>query len=336
MIIKKLYPAIEVVRKEPANYENMYVGKEEFIKTKEKFVAINLWKEENAFVSPFGVVFNNLRVIKETVYGMFNPAIYRKTFWKKRVLGKVDTINDICILAHNSYYQNYYHFLLEIMPRIYLTQKETKADALIINEDQNKFVKEYISLFDFKSVYTIKNDRIAKVKEVYFISQIARPLAYHPELLKEFAAWIRLKLLDTQSILPSPTRIFISRKNAAYRISHNEEKIQLYLEENGFITLTPENYSVKEQANMFKNAEIIIGSHGAGLSNFIYAEKCRLIVDIIHQEHPQDCFYNAAAIFNIDYYYFQCAGAEVRSYKNNDDVIIDVERFKKEISPFFN
>ena len=73
----------------------MFAGKEEFIKTKEKFNAINLWKEEDAFVSPFGVVFNNMRVIKETVYGMFNPAIYRKTFWKKRVLGKVDTINDI-------------------------------------------------------------------------------------------------------------------------------------------------------------------------------------------------------------------------------------------------
>jgi capsular polysaccharide biosynthesis protein len=201
-----------------------------------------------------------------------------------------------------------------------------------MHEKQPRFVREFLALLNFKKIIAIKDDELVKARRAYFPSHIARPLAYNETVMRDLSGWLFEKLND-DAVTNSPEKIFISRKNARYRITHNEDKIQAYLESLGFAVITPEEYTIHEQMNLFKKARIIIGSHGAGFSNLVYAPQCELIIDIIHKEHHQDCFYNLASTFATDYYYFQCEGRGTLTYKNNDDVVADIDEFKRQIEP---
>lgn len=333
----QLLPAFEVHRKLPVNYSTMYAGKETFIHSHEKFPAVGLYAAGNAYVSPYGVVFQNGRVCRDSVYGMFSPAKQWPSFIKKIVLGKTRRLEEPHIVAHHAYYENYYHWLCEILPRLYVTLKAFpgKKPALLMHSKQPRFVREYLGLFEGLRVTGLEDDELARAPEVHFTSPVARPLAYHEALMRELSAWLCERLEDPAQTL-APEKIFITRKNARYRITHNEAQIQAWLEGKGFTALAPENYSVREQMNLFKNARIIIGSHGAGFSNLIFARSCELIVDIIHREHPQDCFYNLAAALGSGTYFFQCPGAGKLHFKNNDDVIADPDAFIREVGPYIS
>ena len=329
---RQLFPSFEVSRKLPVNYDTMYAGKESFIHSKELFPPVNIYELENAYVSPYGVVFKNGKIIKESVYGMFDPKKQWPSFIKKILLGKTRMLDEPGLVTHHAFYENYYHWLCEIMPRIFVAVNALKNEsvALLMHEKQPAFVRELVSLFYFKKIIYVRDDEIVKVPKLYFPSHIARPLAYHPAVMLDYSKWLQEKLNDP-SLEHSPEKIFISRKNARYRITHNEDKIQAWLEAQGFAAIAPENYTVREQLNLFKKARIIIGSHGAGFSNLVFAPYCELIVDIIHREHPQDCFYNLANVFGTDYYYFQCEGKGALAYKNNDDVVADPDQFINEV-----
>jgi capsular polysaccharide biosynthesis protein len=304
----------------------MNAGKTTFIHAQEKIQASALVEINNAYVSPFGVVFKNGLVVKESVYSMFSAQKQNLTFYKKILLNKVKNIDGNCLVAHHAYYQNYFHFLLEIMPRMFVLKDKAPQLKLIINSNLPSFAKEYIALFNFKEIIYLQDDEIAKVQKIIFPTYLSRGLAYNETVMKEMAEWLR-NSLQNEDHNSSPKRIFISRENAKYRKTLNESEVFEILKAKGFVKFDLENPGIREQAAFFKNAEYIVGSHGAGFSNLIFSRHCKLLIDLIHENHPQDCFYNLASIFDINYYYFQCKGAGHDSFANNDDIIVDLTKF---------
>lgn len=322
-----LYPEQTVHRKLPLNYEEMAKGKEQFILPEENIDATYLVELSHAYVSPFGVVFRNGFVVKDSVYSMFDPRKQWLTFYKKRLLNKVRKVSGDCLVVHHAYYQNYYHFLLEILPRLFVMKERAPALTLIINETLPSFAREYLSLFRFNDIVYLKDEEIAKVDKIYFPTHL-RGLAYNPAVMREMAAWLRQQLLPDDAVR-GPERIFISRANAKYRKTVNEAEVIALLRDKGFEFFDPGNAGIREQAAFFSHARYIIGSHGAGFSNMLFSRRAELVIDLIHEQHPQDCFYNLACIFDIGYYYFQCKGTGADSYPNNDDIIVDLQQFSE-------
>lgn len=316
-----------VHRELPLNYGTMHPSKTNFILTEEKIQASYLIELSNAYVSPFGIVYKNGFVVKESVYSMFKPHKQQLSFFKKILANKVIEIKGDCIVAHNAYYENYFHWLLEIVPRMYVFREQAKNLKLIITDFKlPQFAKEFIDLFEFKEVIYLKEDELAKVERLHFATHMSRGLAFNPVATREMKSWLQSKLLDNQ--IPSAgEKIFISRKNAAFRKTIHENELSEFLNQESFISYDFTAPTIRQQANFFKDVRYIIGSHGAGFSNMIYSNNCELIIDIIHEEHFQDCFYNLAAVFDSNYYYFQCKGAGIDTNKNNDDVIVDLVKF---------
>lgn len=329
---RELYPALNVERSLPLNYDTMAPGKESFIRPFESFGPINLYELENVYVSHQGVVLKSGRVIPESVYGMFEPRRQWSGFYKKILRGKRRVIPKPVLVVHHHFYDNYYHWLSEIMPRLFVAREILRETALLMPARLPQFVADFLNLLPVKEIVSIADDEVVKTPRVYFPSHIARPLAYNEAVMTEFSEWLGAKL-DDSSITKSPEKLFISRKNARYRITHNEEKIQEYLESKGFELARPEELTIRGQMNLFKNVRIIAGSHGAGFANLIFARNCRLLIDIIHKDHPQDCFFNLANVNRTQYYYFQCEGTGRLAFKNNDDVIADPLIFKERVGP---
>ena len=53
-----------------------------------------------------------------------------------------------------------------------------------------------------------------------------------------------------------------------------------YLSEKGYEIIYPESISISEQVNLFNNAEIVISLHGASLTNIMYMNKNKKVLEI--------------------------------------------------------
>jgi capsular polysaccharide biosynthesis protein len=285
-----LYPEVTVYRKLPLNYAAMHPEKTTFIFPEETIQASYKIETKNAYVSPFGIVYKNGLVLKESVYSMFKPHKQQLSFFKKMVFNKVKHIPGDCIVAHNAYYENYFHWLLEIVPRMYVYREQAKDLTLIITDFKlPHFAREFIALFGFKDVVYLKEDELAKAERLHFATHMSRGLAFNPTVTQEMKTWLQQKLLN-DSYPAAGEKLFISRRNAAFRKTIHEDALAEFLRQEGFITYDVTAPSIQEQANFFKNARYIIGSHGAGFSNMIYSNSCKLIMDIIHEDTNRIAF----------------------------------------------
>lgn len=328
MIKNQLLPGINIKRIAPANFEEMHTLKKDFIHLEEDIPPVFSIESKNVFVSPFGVIYKNGLVIKESVYSMFKPSSFYLSYYKKRLLNKIINIHGSCTIGHNSYFQNYYHWLMEAMPRLYLLKEKAVELKLILNEDSPSFIKQYVALFGFKEIIYVNENFLAKVEKIVFTTFTSRGLAMYDPLMRDMVKWLFEKNGIQENQHPTKN-IFITRKNAKYRRLINEDEIIAYLSAKGFEIVTLENLTIKEQIQLFANAKNVIGTQGAGMANMIYSTNARMLITIIHEEHPDDAYYNQTNINNTLCYYFQCKGIGTIDFKNNDDIVADFSKFKE-------
>ena len=79
---------------------------------------------------------------------------------------------------------------------------------------------------------------------------------------------------------PAPTRqLHILRMGRKRRRLLNEAEIVELSARQGFETVAPERLSMREQAKLFAEAEVVVGVKGAALSNIMFASPaCRVII----------------------------------------------------------
>jgi capsular polysaccharide biosynthesis protein len=75
-------------------------------------------------------------------------------------------------------------------------------------------------------------------------------------------------------------RILISRPRTSKdrgRYMENEDELFRALEPLGFRRYTLDSMPVEEQVALFHDADIVVGAHGAGLSNVIFADRAKVL-----------------------------------------------------------
>ncbi len=75
-------------------------------------------------------------------------------------------------------------------------------------------------------------------------------------------------------------RIFVSRDDASHRNLRNETEVTRLLIQNGFVTVQPGTLSFAQQVSLFSRARIIVGLHGAGLTNLMWAHPSTEILEL--------------------------------------------------------
>jgi capsular polysaccharide biosynthesis protein len=68
-------------------------------------------------------------------------------------------------------------------------------------------------------------------------------------------------------------RIYLSRANARYRKVVNDLEFISFLEKYGFSCCSNRNLSFVDQVELFRNVEVVIAPHGAGLSNLVFCPR---------------------------------------------------------------
>jgi hypothetical protein len=124
--------------------------------------------------------------------------------------------------------------------------------------------------------------------------------------------------------------ILVSRNYSKRRLI-NEECLYQALKPFNFLRINFEDCSKKKQIEISRNAEIMIGYHGAGLSNSFFMKKKNFLIEIVNRHYSHPFFRTYASILNLNYKKFICK----ISYQNLNG-LCDVEEIVKYIKRIFN
>ncbi len=222
-----------------------------------------------------------------------------------------NVVNTACYLPLYAWHHNYHHWLIECLPMIleYINAPFFNNCKIIMPSQPNLFQKATLEILD------IPEDKI-----VYFDEQDSQfTLLYSPSLgnfsPRQLQA-IRHQFFTKLGITgPRPERLlYVSRKDARERQISNESEIQDYLISRGFEILHLTGKPLAEQIRLFSQAKVIIGPHGAGLSNAIFAPKECTLVELLPDDNVNMCFWLLANSLGLAFTYLvgQVNGSERR------------------------
>jgi capsular polysaccharide biosynthesis protein len=133
----------------------------------------------------------------------------------------------------------------------------------------------------------------------------------------------------------SPKRLYISRSAARDRRISDESSLAPLLAEYGFTWLRLEQLAFRQQIELFANADVVCGLHGAGLANALFMRPESKMIEIFDPGYPEICWWTAASVSGIDYYYLLGEGPREgfadpgRNFElNHRDVVCDPDKLR--------
>lgn len=297
-----------------------------------RYDAIYAYSLSNCFVTPYGAVIKNGLVIKESLYRNYtkNVLMQYPSFYKKLFSRKYVKIEGECIVAHHSWYDNYYHWLIEIVPRLFLLKDLAPQTTLIIHSRIKPFHKEILSFFGFKTIFFLNENELALAEKVTFPSYNRSDKKYrlhnylsepgmNKTLLQKTSEWIVSKTAGQTT--ETYSKIYISRDKAMHRKVLNEAELTSFLSAEGFTTVYMEDHDFGKQVNIINNASVIVGVCGAGLSNILFMKKNASVLNLIHKDVEEFCFFNLANAMDVNYAHVSCEGNSKPNSAFNDIIV---------------
>ena len=191
---------------------------------------------------------------------------------------------------------NYYHWLIEILPKLFALDASTLAylniekvlvpPGVLANNNLKNALEQVVRLKKFNIKIISGGNNFSRFREVYYVNSFNNVLInawdkkslaidshFSQELLVDYA-----RLLKQENIkLVMPRRkIFILRKEESVssynKRRYNQEDIFAIAKKFGFSGVYLEDLSFSEQVNTFASATHIIGPSGAAWANIIFCD----------------------------------------------------------------
>lgn len=201
---------------------------------------------------------------------------------------------------------NYCHWILDILPRVGLLEK----CAYPLGEIDYFVFNNYKSPFQIDSLNRlgIDQDRIVTSDQSPLITGdviLVPSLHMHPGNSGSpwVAQFLQDKFLESQS--SKKRRIYINRMGVDKRRVINElELIDMLEKKFGFENITMHEHDVFEQAKIANEAEIIVGPHGAALTNIVFCRPGTKFVEIFSPVYGTWTYFITARMAELDYHNF--------------------------------
>lgn len=237
-----------------------------------------------------GVILINDHLVKELIW-QWSPLLRDSRFNLaalppiKPVTGRVAVITQEGCL-------NYYHWMTEVLPKLAMLEaKNIHYDRLFVST-KLPFMRQTLDLLGVDSQKIIEAEDTIYIEADELIVPSAPSLScYTPVWIADYLKNKFLPLAE-QAVTEKPfnKRVFISRKKTSYRKMINEDDVFKMFEAKGFVRYSLEDLSFLEQILLFKNAEIVVAAHGAGLFNLHFSKPGTRVIEIF-QEHEDDTYW---------------------------------------------
>lgn len=198
--------------------------------------------------------------------------------------------------------RNYYHAMLMGLARLAAVPDNYLAAASgVLVPKHAAGQREVLALLDLlPSLDVIEvGDETLAVEALILPLSVCGESAYHPCVADFFRR-------ASASVPPAgsarlPRRLYIDRRDATLRPLTNERDLIRALAPLGFVPVQLARLPVADQIRLFRNADIIVAPHGAGLTNLGYARSGTMVVELLMDAYVNWCYRHLAALMQVRY-----------------------------------
>jgi Glycosyltransferase 61 len=185
---------------------------------------------------------------------------------------------------------SYYHWMLDVLPRLLFVERfdRLRGMPLIVQRGFTQTQRESLQILGIRPDRIIEfNGNHWQVEQLYYIQHgmYANPTPLHVQWLRERFA---------PGSITRSRRLYISREDATKRRIVNEADLVRELVPHGFEVVTLRGMSFADQARLFNEAEIIVGPHGAGFTNAVFAQPGTSVIELFSPSWINGCFWALA------------------------------------------
>ena len=185
----------------------------------------------------------------------------------------------------------YFHWMTDVLPRIRLARKAghdlSALDHVLINGLEQSFQSESLRKLGIPSercLSTSAGPITFVLEEAILPSLPGIPGVVPPETV-EFLQGI----FSFQKHRPT-RKIFIGRGGAKHRQLVHEKEIAKNLLKRGFEAVDCGKLSIQEQAEIFGSADVVVGAHGAALTNLAFCRPGTRVVELFSPKYVNPCY----------------------------------------------
>jgi len=223
--------------------------------------------------------------------------------------------------------ENYYHFLAECLPRLFLLREalpEQLFDSLPVIVPAGKaFVEQYLLLLGIEPMRIIRHNNTARLHVAELHTVDWRPTDERPDL--QFYAPRRGLQLTRDALRgrlsheaaanlhrQRPAIVYVSRNDTSHRHVRNEWQLLASLRHTvphmDVVAYVGGNSTGQRALELFSRAVVVIGSHGAGLGNIMLCRPGSVLIEFAlpspqmryyaHLATALDLLYDALPLIN--------------------------------------
>lgn len=204
---------------------------------------------------------------------------------------------DIPVLK-TSFTTPFFHFLSETVAVKLLINKYISRDLALLYPPGKKgvsYIDQYLSLVGCQDV--LNAARVTRYPYVYLSNISCKKSAHYFMRFNELFDELYQQAVYDQGGIPHdfhcggakgapdesnlPRRVYISRAGYSRSVLNEDESFRSVLAPLGFVKVDMAQFDVVEQMRLFREAEFIIGVHGAAFANIVYSGSSVGILEMI-------------------------------------------------------
>jgi hypothetical protein len=215
-----------------------------------------------------------------------HPAYKRRFALKRRMLaGNVYSL--LCLWA-----PEFYHWFHDVLPRLENALLHLPSDTrFLINEAPRAYQLESLKAYGINAgqLELQQSGVRTRVERLWFATPVGHTSLGSGEVVARVARRLK-KHFSADRAGSKPQRIYVSRQMASSRRVDNEAELRPLLKERGFDLVVLEDMAWIDQLRLFSATDAIMGPHGAGLVNMMFALKNATTWEITAQSRTVPCF----------------------------------------------
>ncbi len=210
----------------------------------------------------------------------------------------------IGVLCGRSAY-NYYHWLVEILPKIEVISKNVSdqnglaPDAYLIPKGTS-FEQETLRFLGIpdERLIGISGSETVQVG-IALVATLPGGLTTPSHLAVNF---LRSAFRPAMSTVKPWRRLYVTRSDAGGRRVINEDRVLAELKDLGFELVSLTGWTVEQQIRHFSEAEIVVGPHGAGMTNTAFMQNgSKGLLEFMPITYNVPCFETICALADLPY-----------------------------------
>lgn len=200
----------------------------------------------------------------------------------------------LSLLSGGASKDNFTHWFTDVIPRLKIFNKKFKLnqiDKFYVPSLKYQFQIDSLKILGIHSNKIITSEKFKHITANY-IYATSHPCNHLPMKVKKWSLNYLRKSFIKKSNNKWYKKIFVDRdqlklidtnnlkKFKDFRVLINEQEIKNYLLSEGFTIIKPEEFSFKEQVEIFSNTNYVVGLYGAAMMMLTFCKKNTKVIEI--------------------------------------------------------